>query len=324
MKTLVTGDWHLSDESEETVFACLDAMTEYAMHNDVRRFVINGDIYQHRYVVPVRLQNRLLDYLKLLTEEHDRLVDFVPGNHDQESEGGRNALEVLERPGIIVHTEPHFTIGQTFALVWMPYRKNIADYQPLLSQALPARRVGFVHHGLIGARMNTGVIAGERDGIPPAWFSSFDVVFLSHWHMHQQIGNCVYVGSPWQTRADEAGQQKGFVVFDDSTLQWQFVPLNIGRRFWKIGSALDVPVVDVKPGDRVTITEDADDGEALRDTYVALGAEVIWKQKETANPPRFDLGRNATMRDYAAKYVDTNAGDLNAQRLMQVFDEVTS
>lgn len=308
---LLTADLHLRPESEETVFAVFDALEEEAKRLGDDDLVILGDLYHLRYQVPIALQNRLVERLRAWPGD----VTLLPGNHDQCDEAGRNALEVLGHIyNIHVYNEPVvYPEG-----CWLPYRKQIAEYQPFLKKAKKDKvKVGFCHHGLVGAMMNSHKVAGEGDGIPPAWFANFDVVFFGHWHRHQQIGNCVYVGSPWQTRADEADQEKGFVYFDGE--HWSFHPLRVGRSYHRIPT--DGGLHYVQPGDKVILSVGQ---EALAEEARQLGAEVVLEKPTEKFEARFALPSGAGARDYAEAYVKERGGDLDPKLLMQVFDEITA
>lgn len=324
MTWLITSDWHLRKETAETVFKVLERVDEIVMSEKLDGVIHIGDLYHTRYVLDIEIQNRLVDQLKLW--EYPLVI--VPGNHDQINlNNGRNALEVLDHVNnVVVRNEPGWgpCEGWEFAIptLWLPYRKDIAAYAPALQADYTDgyASVGFVHHGLVGAKMNTNVVAGEHDGVPPAWFTGFSTVFFGHWHQHQQVGNCVFVGSPWQTRADEAGQEKGVILWDDTTGEWSFLPVHVGRRFHSFAHGMPA---DVNLGDQIRVPANVDVEPAVLESFRDAGVEVWEEPKPAASAPRLGLSAGADLREHASAYVKAQAADLDADRLMKTFDFLT-
>lgn len=308
---LIYSDLHLKPESAQTCFQVLQKVYDLAasLGEDV---VFLGDFWHVRYAVPVELLNWVDRFLEIRSKT--TLSIMIAGNHDQIDVKGQNALEVFERPGVVIITEP----TETGRGLWLPYRKEAAQLVPFV-EASKARRA-FVHHGLVGAMMNSHVVAGENDGLPPSWFAKFETVFFGHWHRHQQVGNCVYIGSPWQTRSDEAGQQKGVVHLDEKSGAWKFIPIEVGTRFIRATSVTDV--MDARPGDVVKLAHGVP--KDFIDDLVSKGIEVRVDPPKVETSTRFGLDGNATLRDYALRYVEKEYGHLDRAMLMAIFDEVVS
>jgi DNA repair exonuclease SbcCD nuclease subunit len=308
------SDLHLKPESASTCFAVLDAICEFAVANGEKTVAFLGDWWHVRYSVPVELLNAVDAELERWLASGIEEVILLPGNHDQVDVGGQNALQVLARPGVVVHSSP----AEDAHGLWLPYRRDPAVLGEL-AMSSKAKRC-FVHHGLIGAQMNTGVTAGAADGIAPVAFQNFQTAFFGHWHRHQQIGNCVYVGSPWQTKMDEAGQPKGLIQLNEETGEWRHVPFSVGSQF--IRAANRTEAFRARPGDTVRLPSDTP--QELIQELLGSGVEV------RVDPPpfvptqsRLGLDKNTSMRAYAAKYVEAQHGDLDREVLMQIFDEVS-
>ncbi len=311
---ILFSDLHLRPESAETCFAVLEQVRSLALSGD-RRVGFLGDLWHVRYALPVDLLNRLDDVLEGWTDD-GITATFLVGNHDQCDVAGNNGLSVLERHydegSIRVYSKP----TEDEHGLWLPYRKDIAP----LAKAIEATKakVCFTHHGLVGARMNSGVIAGELDGLPPALFQKFVWAFFGHWHEHQQLGNCVYVGSPWQTRADEIGQAKGVLELQRAAQQWRHIPLDVGPRYIRAQAGENI---QARPGDIVRAAHDIapEAVEKLR----ASGAEVfVEPPPQAVATARLGLPAGASLREYAQRSVESVDGALHVDRLMKLFDEV--
>lgn len=324
---LVTSDLHLKPETEDVVFAVLDAMEKHAEKATGAVVVLNGDIFDVRYHVPVHLLLRLHDALQRWVQELGFRVRVNVGNHDQCSVDGRNVLEVLEGAGAVVYSHP----GWDDLGLWLPYRKDASALASfVLNNPRPATSPSraFLHHGVIGAMMNDHRLAGPTDGLPPALFQNFDLVVCGHWHKHQQLGNIVYSGSPYQTKADEANQQKGFLDVHGST--WKFIPLNIGapRHFKCVFGAQGLLGAEGADLARDTLHVKIPAGFSEDDVAAHLKGQGF--QKVFLDPPdtvapteqRLDVKEGASLDDYARAYVALKGGTLNHARLLQMLEYV--
>lgn len=317
MRYLFTADVHLDSKTEDFVFPVLDHMFSAAKDLNVDYLGILGDVYHVRHTVPVATQNKLANWL--YTTAQDIPILILPGNHDQIDIEGRHALEVMAHiPNVTMYTEMCWDEHG----LWLPFRR---DREVLLNfikenpKPFSSTNVAFLHHGIEGAFMNDHTKATSLDGIPPEAFTSFEYVFMGHWHRHQVIKNCVYCGSPWQTRADETGQQKGFVLFDSDTMKWEFIPCAIGRKFHK-SSIQDLDTSSLKTGDRVTILLDKeDDPEEVVSKLATLGVEVVLKAKDSKSEiNRLGLDFNSSAETYAKKYAEQHYSGKDLDKCLEV------
>jgi len=303
---ILFSDLHLKPESADTCFSVLDAVCSLSVATGDPVVGFLGDFWHVRYAVPVDLLNRVHREFVRWKQEGITL-HLLPGNHDMIDVAGEHAMEVFEGLAT-VYTHP----TENGHGLWLPYRKDIV---PLLAAVKSSTaRYAFCHHGLIGAEMNSGIRAGAADGVPPDAFQKFEQAFFGHWHRHQTIGKCTYVGSPWQTTMGEAGQTKGVVQLDPETGVWQFTPLVLGKKFWK---GMDK---GVRAGDVVSLSADAD--KKMIAQLQLLGAEVRVAPPQIQSTVRW--GTTLTFSEYARKYVEQAGSDLDKEELLRIFDEVVS
>lgn len=321
---IVTADLHLAEETEGIVFdAVLPGLLASAREEaPTRAIAILGDLYHIRYRVSVRLQNRLYNFLA----ESGADWILLPGNHDQIDVQGEHALEVFrDLPNVTVKSEP----GWDMWGLWVPYRKNMVDIQRALAQPKPDRitAVAWLHHGVQGYMMNDCV--RDTQGIPTESFNGFERVFCGHYHMAQDLGFLSYIGSPYQTRADESGQQKRIGSWDPISREMRFISVNWGRKFHRIEATVDNPIdlAHVDLGDEIRIQAGSGvDPEALGKRLVDQGYKnvVITPVQEKARV-RLNLAAASTRgcADYAQGYVDQFCGELAADKLMKLYKEIT-
>lgn len=321
---LLLSDLHLREETADIVLGkVLPGIRAVARERDDRHIGILGDILHFRYHVPVRLLNGLRDELR----EGDRLkYTIIPGNHDQVDVAGRNALEHLDDlEHVEVFTQPQWR-GNA---LWFPYRKlELVEglLREVMSQAgsSTGKLVLFIHHGIKGAWMNDGM--QDRDGLPAdlTLLSVFDRVICGHYHMHQHVSPKVsYVGSPYQTRADEAGQPKGYCVWDGTNLTQ--IQMHWGRRFHKIVPVNgEVDMEGVQPGDEVRIEASTKaEAEGFGKILAELGVTHIVTVKDEALQARLDVKEGSGFEDFAHAYVEAELTELDKGRLLETFKQIT-
>ena len=244
---------------------------------------------------------------------------------------GRNALEVFDDlHGVMVVTKPMWS---THGL-WVPYRARREDVQAALATPWPDGPVVhgvrpntlFIHHGVQGAFQNNAMV--DTDGLPLDMFAPFKHVLCGHYHKRQTLGGKVhYVGSPWQTKADEAGQSKGYAIWDGKRLE--YVDTQWGPRHYKLIVESPEQVIDtsfMRPQDKlkVEIRHAGVDTGALASRLAAVGiAPVIEHNIEHQHELR--LGTANSLEEYAGRYVSAFATEraLEPARLMSVFQKIT-
>ncbi len=325
---LVTADLHLREESAEVVLGeVLPGLFDLARELDQNMVAILGDLWHLRHQVSVGLLNAVRDQFKRCGVK----VLLLPGNHDQVDVHGRNALEVLgDLFNVEVFTEP--TMNQWGA--WMPYRKDPAEMVAYIQNMLEDLdregwpRVLYLHGGIRGATMNSHIF--DDVGIPLEVLEPWEVVVCGHYHRAQEIGKVRYVGSPWQTRADEAGQEKGVWLVPDRQPYkpdgMKFLPQTWGPRHHLIelteGAALNLE--DIRPQDIVRVKT------AAGVDVAAVGAELAKAgiARHTVTPEveaaqaRLEVSPDAGMGAYARAYAELQHGDLALEGLLEVLAEI--
>jgi DNA repair exonuclease SbcCD nuclease subunit len=323
---IIFSDLHLHEDSEETVLnQVLPGIYDAAIEREETDIACLGDVLHFRYMVEARLQNRLKD-------EFHRWVDaglnlrILPGNHDLYDLEGRNALELFDEiEGVKVYTEAKIDRDG----FWIPYRRD-SEYvtesvRYFWESHLKDKRVCFMHNGLQGALMNDSF--KDTEGVQLDTFDGFETVLLGHYHKRQTIcrGKTMahYIGSPYQTRADEAGQPKGFAIWDGKKLE--YVDTQWGKRYHRLSldSPDDLQVDDFESGDDVRVTTAVGvDPSVVSEKLIKAGV-----QNHTVTPDvepvqtRLEVPENADLLAYTQAYVDAQETHLDKEKLMEHFHE---
>lgn len=322
------SDVHLKEESADVVLgevlpgihkACLE-------HNDPLA-LCPGDFWHVRYRMPVKLQNAVRDELKRWGADGIHLL-FIPGNHDQVDLMGRHAFEVFgDMENVTVFSQPTWTPHG----LMVPYRRRPEDIAAALALPSPSKdypRVVFMHHGIKGSMMNNGLV--DTEGLDPGMFRSFQTVILGHYHKRQQwkVGKTqfYYVGSPWQTRADEAGQPKGYARWDGKKLT--YVDTTWGKRFFQftVEGEAELDLSGVRPEDEVRVR--AGRGASVEALGKQLREAGVVRHTVTPVldpiPTRLDVPEGATLREFVEAYVCQMNPELDRDQLFSVFEEIAS
>lgn len=325
---IIFSDLHLdADSADVCLNEVLPGILEAVRQNNDPIVAMLGDFWHLRYRLEVRLLNAVTQILKSWTAQGIR-VRMLPGNHDQIDVAGRNALEVLgEIPGVTVFTEPQ--VDEFGA--WVPYRRDGKMVRDFLASVVA--RIGnqpltcFLHHGVVGAIDNYA--AADAGDLHPNELPRNGAIFCGHYHRRQCVPNSqvIYVGSPRQVTANEAGQTKGFTVWDpqrgvvrEETRIW-------GPRYHQIQVGADGQVnlpAHFRAGDEVRVTAPEALCEAVSRGLDKLGARHVVTPELIAPGARLSVGPLASLAEYAGAYVEREAGDLDRARLLQVYREVVT
>ncbi len=322
---ILFSDLHLQEKSEEVVMEeVLPGIYEASKQHKDPHIAFLGDFFHLRYTISVRLLNAVRDELRRWTSG-GATVTLLPGNHDQIDVQGRNALESFgDIDGVVVHTEP--TVNEHG--LWLPYRKSHDELRAALNMEMPKGTppVLFMHHGVFGSMMNDHI--ANTDGLQMDEFFKFKKVFTGHYHKRQVLDWVTYIGSPWQTKADEAGQPKGYAIWDGKELE--FVDTNWGPKFHRFelepGEELDLTGVD--PRDEVRVFTKGEGSkkaaEQLGQLLHAKGLRHVCTPEIEANEQRLQVSVGSDLRTYAKAYVEQMTTELDKDRLMKTFEGIVS
>lgn len=313
---IIFSDLHLDNDSADVCLGkILPGICEAARSSD-RLVVFLGDWWHLRYRVDVRLQVAVRDEL-LRWHSHGVKVKILVGNHDQVNIAGRNALEVFDS---LHHVDVYSNPMLEDSWVWLPYRTDTRHYH-VLREYFPGRTV-FVHQAFAGAWVNDGHFSSE--GMDPKDFTGARV-FAGHYHRRQRIeakdAVILYVGSPRQVTAAEAGQPKGFCVLEGELAQ--FIDENWGPRYHRfvVGEGEQLDLTGVAQGDDVRVTvANAQECGRIGNQLDVMGVRHTVTPEVQPAEVRYGAQGAQGLRDYAAIWAKEHGED--SDRLLRVFDSM--
>lgn len=217
-KVLFVGDTHLGgvdkyfshvEKPNKLVFKTLRMAIPILKDKGIKRMVFVGDIFNEPSPPQWLIIMWLLYLVELLEEIPDLTIEVIMGNHDWESINKTSfiILQFIKKIGkmdrIRFHTEPFSTVidGVPFQFLPWPIHKRIKDTPPSVIVA---------HITINGTVMNSGYKAKNKIEVDPGK----DVWLVGDIHKrHTPKPRFHYVGTPYQTRADEE-LPKGFTILE--------------------------------------------------------------------------------------------------------------
>lgn len=324
---ILFSDVHLRAESAEVVLGeVLPGIRAACVAAGEKQAACLGDFLHFRYRVDARILNGVLDEFRLWQAQGINL-HLLPGNHDQYEINGRNALEVFgELPLVTVYTEPTWTQWG----YWLPYRKERQALAQALDTTAPTGmpRILFAHVPVMGAYMNDNM--HDTEGVPRDWLKGWTQVFLGHYHRRQNLSERIcYVGSPYQTRADESNQVKGYARwrYNNQPVEWFNADWGPKYHRLRVEAGQQVDLRGVQPRDEVRVRVTGPGAERAAEhvykTMAGVGLRGTVTPELEHAAARLSVADGEGLAAYVRAYVDAQPEGLPVGRVLEVFREIT-
>lgn len=315
------SDLHMHERSLAVTIRVMAGMREEAVQNGWREVGFTGDWFHLRDLMPLQVYSAYVDELDRYNAAGIRIIQ-IPGNHDIYNVQSRHGLEALRtHPALRLYERP--TVDRWG--YWVPYMAELDDVRRALDLHRGRGLAVFWHGPMLGAHMNDHCVADR--GLAVADFEGYAVAVLGHFHGRQAFGHVAYVGSPWETRADEAGQPKGYAVLRGGS-RLEYHDRVWGPRHHRAeGDADDViaQLLAARAEDRVrAVVPEADVARVSRALAGRFEDYSVVPSKVEAGAARPLPAGGFTLRDHAARLVEARAGDLDRGELMRTFDELAA
>jgi len=203
-----------------------DDVWKFAHKNNIQVVLFGGDLYDQQKVLPTVVVNAVVAKVKELAESYPDIVCYaVTGNHDQATKSlyGQPAVSALRHLQTVVPNnfkvidDSGVTLGDRLILHGIPYYEYPEHFRKALADRAADTSAGWTNILMVHQTPNgiyNDFIPADTD-VNDELYDSFDFVFCGHIHQHQQITDkFVVVGSPIHRDLGDAGNEKGFLVFD--------------------------------------------------------------------------------------------------------------
>lgn len=245
MKIIAIGDIHASGFTDDAMIQdypkrlfyikqSLEYIIEYGKSNNIKTFVIVGDIYNDKTIIYNEAQNMLTDIFR---SNEDCKFYMFSGNHDLSSTGEhqKSAIAVFQKfPNVHCTLYKAEFISELNGLV-VPYCHNFLEQVKTVSKdfdnlsATPSMPILYAHVGLNEAVLQSGL--SRVDKLKCSDISDFKLAILGHYHRPQRLQSSssiiYYVGSLIPKDWNDKNENKRFLVVDTDTLEVQDVPLDV-------------------------------------------------------------------------------------------------
>lgn len=217
---------HAHKRSFQRLKDCLIALEwvfETARKFKIKDIVFAGDLFQDRLKIDVATYSLTFDVL-LKNCNVDTKLWLLLGNHDlwyQDKWDISSVLPFSALPGVTVINKASTIEIAGHKIDFLPYVHDPIEHLKKLEKA--KNKFLVAHLAIHGADLhslyyNLSDVILEHDGdmvkIGPELFTSWQQVFLGHYHGEQIINNLEYIGSPLQLTFGEAFQEKHIIVYD--------------------------------------------------------------------------------------------------------------
>lgn len=336
-KIIMIADIHLGCRvsSEEWQMNIKNYFYEWFMpflekHKENAILCVLGDVYDNRKSINIAVNNLSIDIFEDLCKIMP--VYIISGNHDlyKKTHDSQTSLRSLDNiKNIKIITNPS---SITFSdadknpvkkILALPYLGNKEEGSWL--EKYSDYDYAFMHSELMNLKMDNGqnIISGAN----PKKFKG--KIYSGHIHWRQHKGNALYIGSPYQLRRSDIGNEKGIYILDIQADKHKFFKNEYSPKFQKI-------MID----DLMSLS-DEDKGKLLDNNYndILIPEEYIKSKKYKVSeiydlsnkftPKRFEIfplknQDSWTITDSSTEYNEMNLENLisaNIDNLADISDE---
>lgn len=211
MRFAILGDLHFKkckDIEQKYRLKVLSFVRNCLKEKQVENIVQLGDVFHERKSLDINLIKETKD---LLQKYFDFKNTFILGNHDVYFRNTNlvNSLELLSNNIVQV---PFEYSENSLLLPWITEENYDNIMESLKSDK---KKYCFGHFEINGFQLMKGIFSEGK--LETSLFKNFKTVFSGHYHLPQEKGNIIYVGSLFQNDFGDEGIEKRFFILDDET-----------------------------------------------------------------------------------------------------------
>ena len=194
----------------------------------IKNVIHLGDSFDNRKSVDFWALNWAKEHVYDKFKKLKTTVHTIVGNHDvyYKNTNEVNAVDsLLSSYNNIVRyvgpTDVDIDGFKTLLLPWIcqdNYEETVKAIKKSKSRSI------FGHLELNGFQLFPGqVMTHALSGLDVSDFKNFDVVFSGHYHTRSNDGKVFYLGNPYQMYWNDAGDVRGFHIFDTENYELEFI-----------------------------------------------------------------------------------------------------
>lgn len=231
MKIIFVADVHFGISGRtDDILNSLKSIREYAHKNEIQSWIILGDLFHDRRGVEWDVLGQVYDFFLETKEKYNQSVMAYPGNHDMFLKNSfehhsmkalKNIITVIDDIALVKVENQRFRI-----IPFINYEDVFMNVVNAVMKDNDTSKDDIIltHVGVKNASLNECFLIKHW-----SFIDFTDVphkVFTGHFHCQQQVGkNLWYPGSPLAFNFSEGLVDHGFIVYDTSSGEHEFVSL---------------------------------------------------------------------------------------------------
>jgi DNA repair exonuclease SbcCD nuclease subunit len=238
----------------------IEMFTMFLVNSGIKHSIFGGDLFNDIRSTSVST----VDPVKETVLGHASRVEsmvLLQGNHGRADwdmvRHLDNIFDKYEDRGITVAGDPMTRMYGKTLFHFVPYIHDRALLEDALKAAGEAagkykgKNVMVTHNGFQGVQLrDEGYNPDLFYKVPKKLFADFDLVLLGHIHKHQELpiagADVVVIGSPQQFTFWDMGDDRGFLILDYETLEWEHRKLTLPEfKVVEIRSQEDIDAIKV-------------------------------------------------------------------------------
>jgi len=176
-----------------------------------------GDWFHNREHTNNRIWNDSLEIFSALSKKFKRGIYIILGNHDvyYKDNNSIHSLKGIEKifPNVHVFEKPEvLTLNSTHRFLMLPWIEDEHKISNTVSKYINRAEFIVCHADIKDFRLNKWVKL--HSGLEANLLKNFTRVYSGHIHIHQENGNVLYTGTPFELDRGDRNNEKGFYILE--------------------------------------------------------------------------------------------------------------
>lgn len=226
-KIFLLGDLHLGIRNNSIEWASsqksylidhfLNDIEKYDFNEETDILIQEGDWFHNREHTNNRIWSDSLEILSALSRKFKRGVYIILGNHDvyYKDNNSIHSLKGIEKifPNVHVFEKSEILkLNNVHNFLMLPWIEDENKITKEVKSYIGKADYIICHADIKNFKLNKWVKL--HSGLDTKLLSSFSRVFSGHIHIHQEDGNVLYTGTPFELDRGDRGNAKGYHVID--------------------------------------------------------------------------------------------------------------
>ena len=226
-KIFLLGDLHLgirnnsiewaSSQKDYLINQFCKEIDELGFNEETDILIQEGDWFHNRENTNNRIWNDSLEVFSALSKKFKRGIYIILGNHDvyYKDNNSIHSLKGIEKifQNVHVFEKPEvLNINSTHNILMLPWIESESKISNTVSKYIGVADFIICHADIKDFKLNKWVKL--HTGLESNILKNFTRVYSGHIHIHQDNGNVLYTGTPFELDRGDRGNPKGFHMLE--------------------------------------------------------------------------------------------------------------